>query len=301
MPPRMRRPRTNGRKKARKPYKKRKAPRKLPRLATFNKMLSKASEKKRFYISPIALTNGDITTSAPLQTAYLQNYFTSFSEAPIRVAQQYCASLSGSYTAGGWSCWDATPYPSQGNGYNQRQGSNIKLVSSYLKFQLSQQSTNTLTPIKIKFFLLQIPGQPLGPGNFVTSMFLNSTFPNGTNINGNDGLIDYNSGLDPDHRRDFKIIAKKTMTLPLDNINAQVTVKEYGFGIKYNRGAGHTVRYDRNSNSPTDGQLLAVVIADAGNAGSYTYAGNGTGTLVNNSSASGALLNFQFCHYYIDP
>lgn len=299
MPIRMRRPRPTGRKKARKPYKKRKSAPKS-RITTFNKMLGKASEKKRFYISPRALTNGDITTSAPLQVNYLGN--ANFgADAPFYHGQQYANVFPGTATLGGWSAWDATPYPAQGNGFNQRQGASIRLMSSYFKFQITQTSVNTLTPVRTKLYLFHVKGAPSAPGAFTTSAFLNSTFPNGTGINANNGIIDYQSSLDPDHRRDYKLIAVKRFYMPLDNLTSQASVKEYGFGIKYNRGAGHTVRFAQNSTSPTDGQLMCVILSDAGNCGTYTYSGTGTETLINNSSLSGVQVNFQIAHYYIDP
>lgn len=270
------------------------------RLTTFNRMLGKVSEKKRFYIAPRALTNGDIACSAPLQVAY-NSSGTIFNEAPFYHGQQICNTYPGTSTLGGWSAWDATPYPASGNGFGQRQGASIKLMSSYIKIQITQTSVNTLTPVRTKLFLFQVIGLPVSPGAFTTTTFLNSTFPNGTGIGSNNGIIDYNSEFDPDHRRTYKLIAVKKMYMPLDNLTTQAQVKEYGFGIKYNRGAGHTIRFQQNSNSPTDGQLMCVVVSDAGNAGAYDYSGTGKETLNNNSSLSGVQINFVMSHYYIDP
>lgn len=301
MPPRMRRPRTNGRKKARKPaYKRRSAP-KLG-LRTFNKMLAKASEKKRFYIAPIALTNGDITCVAPINSHRNGGAISGLTQ-PVAIGQQFSqTSTVGLTTIGGWMCMDITPYPSETSGFGGREGSQINLNSSYMQFKFAQMGTNTLTPIKIKMVIVSVAGAPQDSSTALQQFYLNSALPNGTGINSNNGVIDYNSSISPDQRSQYKVIYKKTTTLWQDNIDAGLQVKQHLIKLKYNKGAGHRVRYLQNSNSITHGQLLMFVTCDAGNINdTWSFTGPGFGTMTNNLPSSGATMNFNICHYFTDP
>lgn len=299
MPSRMRRPRKPlGRKKARKPQYKRRKPTKLG-LSTFKKMVAKTCEKKRFYIAPVALTNGDITCAAPRDSVRQAGQFTALAQ-PFPFGQQTAQGVMGGTTIGGWAAFDITPYPVENNGFSGREGSAITLQSSYMQFKFTQMSTNTLTPIKIRMCIVQVLGAPQTAQGAIEAYYLNSALPNGLNINNNNGLIDYNSNTSPDQRGQYKMIYNRTTTLWQDNIDAGLQVKNHVIKLKYNKGAGHAVRFLQNSTTVTHGQLIMFLTADAGNIGAATFAGTGEATLINNSPNSGALCNFNICHYFTD-
>lgn len=295
-----RRPARKPRRKATKPRRMRK-PALKSSLGTFKKMLAKVSEKKRYYIAPVALTNGDITCVAPFSPSRNGGLVGGFIQ-PVPLAQQYCTGADyNTKTVGGWMSMDITPYPTENNGFNGREGSSINLNSSYMQFKFTQMSVNTLTPIKIRMVIVEVRGQPQDSSAALTQYFLNSALPNGTGINNNNGIIDYNSNVSPDQFHQYRTIYNKTTTLWQDNIDAGLQVRNHVIKLKYNRGKGHMVRFLQNSLTPTGGQLLMFILADAGNLGINAYEGTGAATLVNNSANSGALVNFNICHYYTDP
>jgi len=288
---------------ARKPRRKTTKPRRMRKsapkssLSTFKKMLAKTSEKKRFYIAPVALTNGDITCVAP-QTSSRNGGTTSTLFQPFGIGQQTAQSISA--TQGGWAAFDMTPYPIENNGFAGREGSAITLQSSYCQFKFTQQSSQTLTPIRIRMRIVQVLGAPQTPQAALEAFYLNSALPNGSNIGNNSGLIDYNSNISPDQRSQYRQIYHGTTTLWQDNIDAGLQVKNHVIKLKYNRGAGHVVRFLQNSTTITHGQLIMFMTADAGNIGTPTFSGNGSPTLINNSGTSGADCNFNICHYFTD-
>lgn len=268
-------------------------------MKTFKKMVAKTSEKKRFYIAPIALTNGDMVCVAPQSVASFGGNNTSFTQ-PFPIGQQYAAGAFGVSTTGGWSAFDITPHPIENNGFNGREGSSITLQSSYMQFKFTQMSTNTLTPIKIRMTIVNVQGAPQTPGGAMNAFYLNSALPNGSAINGNAGLIDYNSNISPDQRAQYRVIYTQTTTLWQDNIDAGLQVKNHVIKMKYNKGAGHAIRFLQNSTTVTTGQLIMFITCDAGNIANNAFTGDGNLTLVNNSANSGALCNFNICHYYTD-
>lgn len=291
-----------GRKNKAKPYTKSRAKRTggVKPMQRFRTMLAKASEKKRFYIAPIGLTNGDIVCQAPRDSYYAGGVLTPFVQ-PFPIGQQFCDSILGSTTVGGWACMDITPYPVENNGFSGREGSSINLNSSYMQFKITQQSSNTLTPIKIRMCIVHVLGAPQTSVGAMQSFYLNSCLPNGANINSNAGIIDYNSNTSPDQRHQFKVIYNKSTTLWQDNVSSGLQVRNHVVKLKYNRGAGHVVRFLQNTTTVTGGQLLMFFTADTGNASSYAFAGTGSTTLINNAGFSAAAINFNICHYYTDP
>ena len=267
----------------------------------FSRMMNRVAEKKRYYIAPIALTNGDITAVAPITSYYNGGQVVGLAQ-PFPIGQQTAQSSTfGITTIGGFAAMDITPCPVEANTFTGRQGSSIDLVSSYMQLKFTQQSVNTLTPVKIRMMVVHVLGAPQDSVTAMQSYFLNSLLPNGTGINTNAGIIDYNSNTSPDQRGQFKVLYNRTTTLWQDNVDAGLMVKNHEIKLKYNRGKGHKVRFLQNTITPTNGQLMLFMLADSGNNGSVAYTGTGNATLVNNAANSGALCNFSICHYYTDP
>jgi len=293
------------RKPRRKPTKPRRMRKSAPKtsLGTFKKMLAKVSEKKRFYIAPVALTNGDITCVAPQASSKDGGNSTGFIQ-PFLIGQQYTAIGSMGYasaTMGGWAAFDMTPHPTENNGFAGREGSSINLNSTYAQFKFAQQSANTLTPIKIKMVILHVLGATQTPQAVMEAYYLNSALPNGSGIGNNNGLIDYNSTVSPDQYGQFRRIYQKSITLKQDDVDAGLQVVSHVIKLKYNKGKGHIIRFLQNTTTVVGGQLIMLMTADAGNSGNYEFNGVGNGTLINNKINSACACNFNICHYFTDP
>lgn len=259
-------------------------------------------EKKRFYIAPIALTNGDITCVAPYNASFLGGTQAGLIQ-PFPIGQQTANTGNfGITTLGGWAAIDITPHPQEGNTFSTREGASITLTSSYMKFQFQQQSANTLTPIRIKMTILAKKGTPdATAATTAANYFLNSALPNGSGINNNQGIIDYNSTVSPDQFGQYRKLYEKSVTLFQDNVDAGLMVREHTIKLKYNRGLGHRIRFVQNAQVITEGQIVLLITCDAGNTTNQTYTGPGASTLINNAALSGAACNFNICHYFVDP
>lgn len=259
-------------------------------------------EKKRFYIAPIALTNGDITCVAPYNASYLGGTVAGLIQ-PFPIGQQTANTGNfGITTIGAWAAIDITPHPQEGNTFSTREGASITVLSSYMKFQFQQQSSNTLTPIKIRMTILLKKGSPDGTAaTTMANWFLNSALPNGSGINSNAGIIDYNSNVSPDNYGQYRKLYEKSVTLFQDNVDAGLMVREHTIKLRYNKGLGHRVRFIQNGQIITEGQLILLITCDAGNVTNQQYVGPGSATLINNAALSGAACNFNICHYFVDP
>lgn len=182
---------------------------------------------------------------------------------------------------------DITPYPSQGDGINSRTGSSIRLHSSNIRFQISQQAS-TFTAIRLKVMLIQIRGpQRTDTATILSQLFLSNPF---------NSLIDFNSSRNPDYMRDFQILRQTTFTLPNDqaSIATQTTLIDKRIGMKYKN---YHVRFNQNSNTNASGQMYLLIMADVGNAsGTVTTPTN----VITNAINTGAYVNYFVDHYYYD-
>lgn len=263
-------------------------------------------EKKRFCLTPIAVSQGDITTFGPAISMYAGGTVSTFSQAPVPVGQIYAADGLSTQCVGGWVAWDATPIPEEGPGYNQRDGSSLKCVSFYQKFQFWQQKA-TNAPSRLKLYTLLIKGAVLPSAtelqSFVNNIFLTSSFPVGVGIDSGAGIVDYNSTFDPDYRATFSILNTKYIKLRSDNLADQTQITEATLGKKWQ----HHVRFNGDQNYPTSGQIIQILFCDQGNANvNNAFDGEGTATLpgVNTdgeiAASSGVWFNFNLTHYYVD-
>lgn len=187
---------------------------------------------------------------------------------------------------------DITPIPASGSGYSQRSGASIKLTASHFIFQLTSQSA-LVSPMKVIIELYLIKGTPYGsPVDFVNAAFEATPFVGGASI------IDYNSQYDPDKFGTWtKLKSKKIFFNPV-NYSGQKMIRTVHFGIKYNKGQGHHIRFSDDTTTIMNGQLLLLVRSDSGNAHSSS-ASTLTGipvTAVN----TGFTINWDINHYYYD-
>lgn len=189
-----------------------------------------------------------------------------------------------------YSIFDLTPTPASGAGYNQRTGSSIKLHASHIDFMFRQMS-GAVSPIHIKMLLVQVVGKTQVASSFMTRMYELNQF---VTLSGVPTIVDYNSQLNPDYFKEYKILRTKRFTLPLDQITGQVQIKSFKMGIKYKN---KHIRFDKDTITVTDGQLFLVVLADSGNISSSAS------TLANipvSAAYSGCYMYYDCNHYYYD-
>lgn len=202
---------------------------------------------------------------------------------------------NGGYTVGqcsvngqGFLAFEVTPVMSQGNTNSTRNGSSIKLNSSYMKLQFLHQS-NTTQPIRLKCYLISVPGLPTtNITGFINNMFSANPFITGGTIR------DYNSQPNPDFFRQYRIIRKTSVYLPPDNYSGAMSIKDVAIPVKFRN---HHVRFNGDTDTITAGQLIFLVMADSGNMGGTTST---LGNIPVTGASTGAILNYNIIHYYYD-
>lgn len=224
-------------------------------------------EKKRFTI------NGDPTT-------------------PPTVAQINATSASTWVT--GSSSFTMTPVPAQGTTSITRNGNSIKLTSSYLKFQFSHQGSAEQQS-KGCIYIVQSKGSPETSSTTAMAEYF-STNPFVT------GNIDYNTQLNPDYFGQYKTIIKKNFIVKADNVSGVESVTNLNFGLKYNRGKGHHVRFSADGSvSPVGGALYCFIVLDNGNmSGTALTSGTSFANIPIGAAATGLNYNYNILHYFVD-
>jgi hypothetical protein len=174
---------------------------------------------------------------------------------------QFLLAQSNTTLASGHVLLDLTPTIAQGITYNTRNGSSVKLHSSVMKFQVSQQ-TNFTSKMKIKIYIVKVIGAPI----FLdTGKFLD---PNPFTT-----FYDFNSSRNIDKMSQFKVITTRNYTVQPDNIAGQNNKLEFMIAWKH-KGDSH-LRYDKDSNSLTKGQFFMICVADNGDIATAVQTGVG--------------------------
>lgn len=196
------------------------------------------------------------------------------------------------YNSTGARCYDLTPLMPQGSGVSDRTGNSIKLHSSYFQFQVQQQTSAVVTPLRIRIEMWANPAKVQDETTLLDDLYVANPFT---------GIIDYNSARNPDHFNDFRKILTKTCYLPVDSITGQLQTKQLAVPFKWNKGKGHHVRYTGSGstnylNDVQSGQVFLVYFCDVGN---YS----GTASTLNvpmQTPATGATIKMSYRHYYYD-
>lgn len=191
-------------------------------------------------------------------------------------------------TDAGYFQWDITPTPSQGTGQQYRTGSSIKLHSSQIRMQFRQQ-TNTHDTVKYTIYIAKVVGNPYAS---LTSATMNEfLLPDLIS-----GVTDTNSLRNPDHYKDFRVIAKKTFYLGPDTYASQnIRVIDKQINLKYNN---HHVRTAGDSQtSITEGQLILYVVVNSGNAGPVAST---LPRICHTTASTGSIMEAQIRHYFYD-
>lgn len=189
---------------------------------------------------------------------------------------------------------DWTPFPSQGATNSTRNGSSIKLTSSYIQLQLYQQSA-TQHPMKFRFYLIQVLGAYQAPATVATQFLQANKFiaaeQSGT------AIYDYNSQRNPDYFGHYKVIARRDIYLMPDATSSMVSIKDIKIPVKYGK-TGHHIRFQGDTSNISNGELVALIVADSGNAGGT--AGGITTAAPVSAVNIGAIFQYDVVHYYYD-
>lgn len=188
----------------------------------------------------------------------------------------------------GWYCVDITPAMAEGVGYAQRTGASIKMTGYHLTAQFVQQS-GSLGRQNFKIFIYQVMGTPLAVGTIPTTLWNPNLFVGtGTQI------VDYNSQLNPDQFGKFKLLQYKHVSIAPDSISGQTAFRTFSMGKKLN----HHVRFNKDTTTVVNGQIIMVVLADSGNSSTSTV--SSITNIPQTAVLTGATFNWNVNTYYVD-
>ena len=199
-------------------------------------------------------------------------------------------------SASGYFALDVTPNPAQGTTLSTRNGASIKLASSYVKFQVSHQSA-TVAPINMKIQFWLVKGTPVVAATALEEMYNRNTFILNAAAT-TTPVVDYNSDLDPDFFGKYKLLKTVKRKISPDQFSGQAMIVSMQVPMKYNRGQGHHIRYDDNSTTVANGQMIMTVLCDCGNISSATASTN-LGVPVT-AVSTGLYMNYDILHYFYD-
>lgn len=200
---------------------------------------------------------------------------------------QFSGNIAGLYAL------EVTPTPSAGVSEIQRNGTSIKLVSSYMKFQFSAQSA-AINRTKLKIMFVQTSGQYISSINsWVADRFKPNPFITGGSI------IDYNSSWNTNTFGGFRILRTYNFTIQPDSITNESNIRTITIPMRYNRGKGTHIRYQSGTNTPANNQIFMLVMADTGNANSVTPV-TGFSGVAQTAVNTGFNWAYYITHYYID-
>lgn len=194
----------------------------------------------------------------------------------------------------GYFAADLTPLPGQGTSTSGRIGSKIRIKKIGAEFQFIAEG-NLNTPINLKICFIRVKGIPIGPTTVVNDVWKVNPFIY-TSLGVNAGVVDYNSYVDTDYRRNFTFLGYRRVHFPMEQYAAGVGVKTVKMNMNFKTPI--TVNFDNNTNNVASGQIVCVILADAGNY-SATVASTFTGIPI--GSVSSALqMNYVTTNYYFD-
>lgn len=192
---------------------------------------------------------------------------------------------------------DITPIPSQGDTVTSRQSASIKLHSSFMKIQFYQEGNNAINPIRGNIWFFLVKGTPQVPATFKTNVFTPNPCLTGASYA--NLIYDYNCNLNPDYFGQYKILRRIPFTVQPSSVSAsQVMIKDVIIPWKWFRGKGHHIRYNANTTTVTDGQIIMFIHVDNGNIGGTAGVAN-SGVPVTTTN-SGLFMNYDIKHYYYD-
>lgn len=198
---------------------------------------------------------------------------------------QVNVNTSGHYIA------DFTPIPSQGLGYNNRQGSSIKWHSSHYSFLFRRQpAANGSCRIKIQ--LIKIIGEPYTNASNILGKFIepNRWITNGT-------VYDTASDRKPEYYKQYRVLRTKMVYFKESAYSGQSATEQriVNFGMVLKE---HHVKFNNNSNTLADGQVICLITMDTGNGNITTD--STLDDIQNKGLNTGVIMSVNRLDYYYD-
>lgn len=194
----------------------------------------------------------------------------------------------------GTAIFDISPYQvGQNLTANGRQGNSIKIKSTYFQIQFQQQAAAAVSS-RIIMEIWAVKGVP-DTGGFgavtLPRLFDAATFS---------GVIDAFSPRNQNAYNDYVCIRRKRITIPYDSVTGLNQLKTVMFGHSWNKGQGHHIRYQGDTNNSTDianGQILITLRSDTGNKSINTAS---TLPVFQPNFNTGVAFKYTHKHYYYD-
>jgi len=203
----------------------------------------------------------------------------------------------------GYVVTDVTPIPSQGVQTNQRTGASVRLHSTHYQFMIGQNVATT-APIRYKMTWLMPTGAPYSQGTlasqFITNVYQPNPFIGGSGTGAT--IRDYNSQYNPDYFNTYKVLRTIKGVIIPDQFSGQLMSKSFNVGFKYNKGKGHEVRFNQNTNGHDNvfnGQIILMIQCDRGNHNG-TVDNTLTTGVYDKDKATGLFLQYNRVDYYYD-
>lgn len=195
----------------------------------------------------------------------------------------------------GFYSFDCTPIPAQGTTSITRNGNSIKLHSSFIRMQFSQQS-GTVNPIKVRIRMDLVKGTPQSAGTWPSTILEPNPF-----ITGGGSIYDYNSQTNADYFGILKTIFTRQIVVRQDTVTSGTTITDVMIPLKYFRGKGHHVRFAQDgAQTISDGQLILFVTCDNGNASTSTACTLSGPPLGGSAANTGLQMSYNIIHYFYD-
>jgi len=197
---------------------------------------------------------------------------------------QVSQNSSGHYIA------DFTPVPSQGDGFSNRQGNSIRWKSSHYSFFFQRQA-NSVGPMNIKIQLIKVIGEAYSTPSTILGKFIepNRWIAGGT-------IYDTASDRKPEYFKQYRVLRTLNVRFPALSISSTggSTQKIVNFGLRL---PNHHVKWNNNSNTLADGQVICLITCDTGN-----MAGTAStlDSIANTAASTGVLMSVNKLDYYYD-
>lgn len=252
---------------------------------------------KNRYMGPSKLANiANVVNDVKMIKALInveKKYIQSASSTNTSCGQVFQATGSGHYIQ------EITANPASGSGVQARTGSSIKVTGGILGMQISQMGATTF-PVKINVKIIRVKGarQAVTSGVNETTLtpkiLQQNLFVYAANGSANP-IYDYNSIRNPDYMRTFKVIANRNYRLLPDQFSGQTMFIDVKIPLKFKN---YHVRFDKDTSTVDEGQLLFLVTADIGNGSAATPSTlNG---VIATAVGTGISVQYYTQWYYVD-
>lgn len=154
---------------------------------------------------------------------------------------------------------DITPLPVQNVAYNGRTGQSIKLVSAQINIIINNQSAQRVGQ-RIRFEIYSIKGDPKTLAAVGLELY---------DTNPLTSIVDYMSNRNPNNFGDFKKICTRYIYYPPEQHSGSGAAARQKT-MKINLKLNHHLRFDKNTLSLINGQIVIFAVTETGNASPAT-------------------------------